>query len=259
MSRLDRQAPRLLGALSSLCVLAALMGLWQGAVQLAWVSPVFLPGPGATWASLHEGLWQGDLLALTEGTVERMLLGWMLASLLGMGLGALIGSSAALRAWLQPMLEVVRPLPASALIPLFIALFGLSSGMVLAVVAFGAMWPVLLATVHGFAAVEPRLHEVARVLGLSRAAFLWKIGLPNALPDALAGMRLSMTVALILAVVGEILASQPGLGSSVIMAARSFRSAELFAGVVLLGAIGFCSNALLWAAAQRLLRWTHSR
>jgi len=176
-----------------------------------------------------------------------------------MGLGALIGSSTVLRAWLQPMLEVIRPLPASALIPLFIALFGLSPGMVLTVIAFGAMWPVLLATVHGVAAVEPRLREVARILGLSRAAVLWKISLPNALPDALAGMRLSMTVALILAVVGEILASQPGLGSSVILAARSFRSAELFAGVVLLGGIGFCSNAILWVAEQRLLRWTRSR
>jgi ABC-type nitrate/sulfonate/bicarbonate transport system permease component len=114
---------------------------------------------------------------------------------------------------------------------------------------------VLLGTVHGFASVEPRLNEVARCLGLSRAAYVWKIGLPNALPDILAGMRLSMTVALIVAVVGEMIASQEGLGQAILLAARSFRASELFAGIVLLGAIGFASNALLALAERRLLRW----
>jgi len=71
----------------------------------------------------------------------------------------------------------------------------------------------------------------------------------------LAGMRLSLTIALILAIVGEMQASQPGLGTAIVMAARSFRAAELFAGVALLGVIGFVSNALLGAAERRLLRW----
>jgi ABC-type nitrate/sulfonate/bicarbonate transport system permease component len=130
--------------------------------------------------------------------------------------------------------------------------------MVLSVVAFGALWPVLLATVHGFASVEPRLNEVARCLGLSRAAYVWKIGLPNALPDILAGMRLSMTVALIVTVVGEMIASQGGLGQAILLAARSFRATDLFAGIALLGAIGFASNALLAVAERRLLQWQNS-
>ncbi len=243
------------GAASSVTVTAALLAGWAVVTYFEWVSPVFLPSPQATAQALAEGLREGDLLALTAGTIERMAYGWILASLIGMALGALIGSSPALRAWLQPMLEVVRPLPASALIPVFIALIGLSPAMVLLVIAFGAMWPVLLSTVHGFAAVEPRLSEVAKVLQLSRREFIFKIGLPNALPDALAGMRLSLTIALILAIVGEMLASQQGLGTAIVMAARSFRAAELFAGVALLGVIGFVSNALLGAAERRLLRW----
>jgi len=243
------------GAASSVTVTAALLAGWAVVTTLGWVSPVFLPSPQATAQALAEGLREGDLLALAWGTVERMVYGWVLASLIGMALGALIGSSPVLRAWLQPMLELVRPLPASALTPVFIALIGLSPAMVLLVIAFGAMWPVLLSTVHGFAAVEPRLSEVAEVLQLSRREFIVKIGLPNALPDALAGMRLSLTIALILAIVGEMLASQPGLGTAIVMAARSFRAAELFAGVALLGLIGFVSNALLGAVERRLLRW----
>jgi ABC-type nitrate/sulfonate/bicarbonate transport system permease component len=237
-------------------VFAGFVALWWAASHAGWISRVFLPTPEATFASLQDGLATGgELAAFTLATVLRMLQGWLLASLIGIGLGALIGISPTARAYLQPTLEFVRPLPASALLPLAIAMFGLSPAMVLFVVAFGAMWPVLLATVHGFAAVEPRLVEVARCLQMSRSAFVWKVGLPNALPDILAGMRLSMTVSLIVAVVGEMIASQPGLGQAILLAARAFRASELFAGIALLGVIGFVSNALLSLAERKLLNW----
>ena len=238
-------------------VLAALVALWWAASHAGWVSRVFLPTPEATAASLAEGL-RGDLLGYTLATVGRMLEGWLLASVFGVVLGAAIGVSPSVRAWVQPTLEFIRPLPASALLPLAISIFGLNPAMVLFVVAFGAMWPVLLATVHGFAAVEPRLSEVARCLQLPRAAFVWKIGLPNALPDILAGMRLSMTISLIVAVVGEMIASQSGLGQAILLAARSFRASELFAGIALLGLIGFASNALLAVTEKKLLRWQNT-
>ena len=138
-----------------------------------------------------------------------------------------------------------------------IALFGLSGGMVLAVVAFGAMWPVLLATLHGLANVHKQLREVSRSLELSHLAFVLKIGLPNAMPDILAGMRLSLTVSLIVSVVGEMIASQAGLGQAILLAARSFQASDLFAGIVLLGAMGFASNVLLALAERSLLRWQH--
>jgi ABC-type nitrate/sulfonate/bicarbonate transport system permease component len=241
----------------SLGVLAVVIALWWLATQQKWLSPVFVPTPEAMLASLWEGLSTGELAAFTWATVVRMILGWGLACVVGMALGALIGISATARAWLQPTLEFVRPLPASAVLPLAISIFGLSPSMVLAVVAFGAMWPVLLATVHGFANVHERLREVASALQLSRSDFVFKLGLPNALPDILAGARLSMTVALIVAVVGEMIASQAGLGQAILLAARAFRASELFAGIALLGAIGFVSNALLAVAEKRLLRWQH--
>lgn len=239
----------------SVGVLLGLLALWWAVTQAGLVSRVFLPSPQAAWASLMEGLVDGDLAAFTLATVQRMLLGWGLACLAGVALGVLVGLSDAARTWLQPTLEFVRPLPASAVMPLAISVFGLSSGMVVAVVAFGAMWPVLLGTIHGLTSVHRRLHEVSQALQLSRAAFVCSIGLPNALPDILAGARLSMTVALIVAVVGEMIASQPGLGQAILLAARSFRSSELFAGIALLGAIGFASNALLALAARRLMPW----
>ena len=122
------------------------------------------------------------------GTIEHMIAGWIAASIAGVALGALIGSSKAAGDYIGPTLEFLRPLPASAVIPVAIAIFGLTSRMALGVIAFGSIWPMLLATVHGFAAVEPRLIEVARALGLSRWQGVAKISLPSAAPDILAGL-----------------------------------------------------------------------
>ncbi|MCB5364148.1 ABC transporter permease [Pusillimonas sp. CC-YST705] len=246
---------RLRIALDSLLLLLAIVGLWWLASHQGWVSRAFLPTPETTWNTLVRGLSQGDLLAYTGGTVQRMLVGWLLASLIGIALGALIGISQTIRPWLQPTLEFIRPLPASAIMPLAIAIFGLSDTMILFVVAFGSMWPVLLATIHGFASVEPRLREVATALQLGRLQFILKIGLPSALPDILAGMRLSMTVALIIAIVGEMLSSQAGLGQAVLLAARAFRAGELFAGILLLGVVGLVANLLLAKVEKHFLRW----
>lgn len=244
-----------IGLAGSLAVLLALVGLWALLAASGWVNRAFLPTPAAALAALWQGLTQGELGGHTLATLLRIGSAWLLASALGIGLGVLIGSSRRARTWLAPTLEFIRPLPASAVMPLAIALFGLSGAMVLAVVAFGAMWPVLLATLHGLARVHDRLREVASSLQLGRVAFVWKIGLPHAMPDILAGMRLAMTVSLIVSVVGEMIASQPGLGQAVLLAARSFQASDLYAGIALLGTLGFASNALLALAQRRLLRW----
>lgn len=245
---------RALSAIGSLAMLLALLGVWWLASHGGWVSKAFLPTPESSWRSLVEGLTGGDLLHYTLATSMRMLAGWVLASLAGVVLGGLVGTSEFAKTWIAPTLELLRPLPASAVMPLAIAMFGLSNGMVLTVVAFGAMWPVLLATIHGFGSVHPRLLEVSQALQLSRAEFVLKIGFPNALPDILAGMRLSMTVSLIVAIVGEMISSQSGLGQAILLAARSFQASDLFASIALLGVIGLASNALLMFTEKQLLR-----
>ena len=112
----------------ALALLAALLALWWFATHAQWVSKAFVPTPEATWASLVEGWREGELAAQTAATAQRMAAGFVLASLLGVALGALIGSSARAREWIAPTLEFIRPLPASAVLPLAIAIFGLSPG-----------------------------------------------------------------------------------------------------------------------------------
>lgn len=245
--------------LASLATAALLVLAWHFIAEARLVSPVFLPSPEKTWRALVNGLRSGALADNIFETVYRMALGWVTASLIGIGLGALIGTSPRARALLGPMLEFMRPLPASAVIPVAIALLGLSDGMVLAIVAFGSLWPMLLATVHGFSSVEPALYEVSKILNMSRAETIFKIALPSSMPDILAGLRLGLTVSLILAVVGEMLASRSGLGQWILLSGRAFRSPDLFAGVVLLALVGLASGLLLMAIELRLLRWRHLR
>lgn len=241
--------------LANLLVTLAVIGLWKLCADLKLISPIYFAGPEKTFAVIVEGVRSGDLFPIVGGTLRRMFFGWFLATLLGVALGVLISSSRTVRDYLSTSLEFIRPLPASAIMPVAIALIGLSEGMILFVIAFGAIWPMLIGTIHGISELEPRLEEVGRALKLSRWQVIVKIALPSALPDILANMRLGLTIALILAVVGEMLTNRAGLGSWILSGARFFRSQDIFAGVFLLGIIGASTAFLLTMIEARLLRW----
>jgi len=246
---------RLTWFMGSLGMLAVFVALWSAFSRSGILPPAFFPGPSRTWNALVAGVTRGTMLIETGETIVRMLVGWLLASLIGIALGSVIGISAFARSYVAPMLEVIRPLPASAIAPVLILFLGMSNQMILMLIAFGSLWPMLLTTVHGFASVHPRLREVGRALGMSRWEFVRKIALPKAMPDILSGLRIGLTVALILAIVGEMITVQGGLGSRILMASRSFRAPDIFAGVVLLGLIGLVSNFALTLAERHLLRW----
>ena len=242
-------------ALPALAFALVLIGLWQLAAGLRLINPIFFPSPGRTFGELYLQVASGRLWSPLASTALRMLYGWLLACAAGIALGAAIGSSRAAREYLEPLLDFLRPLPASAIIPVAILFLGLSNAMSTAVIAFGSLWPVLLASVHGFKTTEPQLVELCQALEMRRSEVLAKVALPGALPDILSGVRVSLAIALILAVVTEMQASLPGLGRNILLAQRSFRSPELYAGIVVLGLMGFAVNHGLLLAERRLLRW----
>ena len=211
--------------LASLAFVLAALFAWREIAAFKLVSPVFLPAPERALTALWLGLTRADLAAKLGGTIEHMIAGWLLASSPGIALGAadrlLAGDARLCRADARIPAARCPPRRSFRWRSRFSAS---SSAMALGVIAFGAIWPMLLATMHGFAAVEPRLKEVARVLGLNGWETAIKIALPSALPDILAGLRLGLTVALILAVVCEMIAGLDGLGQWVLLAARAYRS-----------------------------------
>lgn len=240
---------------ASFAFAAGLVVAWQLVANAQLISPIFLPGPDRAWTALVNGFTDRGLGGKVMGTLQHMVFGWLAASVAAIVLGSLIGSSRRARIYVAPSLEFLRPLPVSAIIPVAIALYGLSESMAIFVIAFGTLWPMLLATIQGYAGVEPRLIEVARALNLSRLETVVKISLPSAMPDILAGMRVSLTVALILSVVCEIVAGLDGLGQWILISARMFRSPDLFAGVILLGMIGYAAAAIIAEVERRLLVW----
>lgn len=245
----------LLLKLAAVCFAAAVVYLWQVCADARLISPVFFPSPTRTFAAFMAMEERGDIWGPMANTALRMFYGWVLASLAGIALGGAIARSGPVRAYLEPLLEFLRPLPASAIIPPAILFLGLTSKMAVTVIAFGALWPVLLGAYHGFRSVAPQLVEMAAAMRMRSIAFLWKVALPSALPDIFAGVRVSLAIALILAIVTEMQAAQTGLGFNILMAQRSFRSPELYAGIVVLALLGFMTNQALVMAERYLLRW----
>jgi ABC-type nitrate/sulfonate/bicarbonate transport system permease component len=169
--------------IGSIALIATLILLWWLAAISGVLPRAFFPNPVDAFQEAADGLLGGDLGPQVAATVLRMIQGWLLAGLVGVALGAMIGISTTVRAYLQPTLEFLRPLPASAVIPIAISILGLSPSMALSVIIFGSIWPTLLSTVHGFATVDVRLREVAHCYRMSPLQFIYKIGIPNALPD----------------------------------------------------------------------------
>ena len=239
----------------SLAFLTAMLWAWKLAADAKLVNPLWFPGPDRSFSKLWEWITTGSLWSPLWQTVWRMFAGWLLACLVGITIGAAIASSALARRLLQPTAEFLRPLPASAILPPAILVLGFSDAMIVFVVAFGCVWPVLLGAIHGFGSLDQRLTEVSRLLNVSPWERAWKFQLPNALPDVFAGMRVSIAIALIVTVASEMLSSQPGVGYLMLVAARAFRSADIFAGIIVLGVLGFLTNYATQKLEDWLLRW----
>lgn len=245
---------RILWLGGSAAVTAALIAVWQFIANLKLLPAVFFPGPDVTWKAFVKGMTSGELLPAAMTTLAQMLSGWVSAAVLGVLLGGAIASSPALRTYCVPTLEYFRQIPSSAKLPIAMMILGMNDQMIIVIIAIGAVWPVLLSTIQGFGSIEPRLIDTARNLQLGKAAMFWKIGLPSALPDIFAGLRISLTISLILAVVAEILTGLGGIGTVLQHSASLYRGSELFAGIMVLSIIGLLCNFVLASLSSRLLR-----
>ena len=242
-------------SLAAIAFTLLVIALWQAIVDSGLVSRVFVAAPLHAFEVIVERAENGSLWTTVAATAQRMFSGWIVAVIVAMLLGAAIGNSQVAHQFLSPTLEFFRPLPASAVIPVAVLFFGLTAKMSTFVIAFGSIWPVLLAAIHGYVNVPRELREVASTLEMSRLRYILVIATPSASVDIMAGLRISLALALILTVVTEMQASLPGLGYEIFMAQRTFRSADLYAGLMTLGIFGFLINQTLLLAERRLMRW----
>jgi ABC-type nitrate/sulfonate/bicarbonate transport system permease component len=229
------------------------IGLWEVASTAGWVNPVFIPAPSRVAEAGYDMLLDGALLEATVQTTVRALLGLLLAVAVAVPLGLLIGASRVVDEATRPSREFFRALPTVAVIPALMIVVGVGDALTLVAVLFAAVWPILLGAVHGVQSVERTLVDVARVHRLGPVAAGVKVRLPAALPSIVTGVRISLAIALVVALVAEMMAGNGGLGSLVIEARSRFRSADVFAVVVVMGVVGLLLNAAMVGVEKRTL------
>jgi len=231
-----------------LATIALVLALWEIALRAGLAQYQNLPTPSAIARGLAEIAGSGQLYEDAAHTLWSVLVGWAAAVAAGVVLGLLLGASPTLRRYSLASIEVLRPMPGIAFVPVGLLLFGFSLQMELMVIILPALWPVLVNTMDAVTGVHARLFEVGQTFRLSRAETLRKIILPAALPGVLVGARLSMTLALVLAVVAEMVGNPSGLGYAVVREQQAMRPELVFAYVAVIGALGMILNAALTGA-----------
>jgi len=234
-----------------LLTIAVVLGLWEAAVQSGQVTFDYLPRPSGIIAALAGLARSGQLLIDVAHTLRSVLIGWSVASAIGIGLGLSLGLSDRARRYGMATVEVLRPMPGIAFLPLALLVFNFSLETELAVIIFPALWPIMINTIGGVGDVATRLHDVSRTLRLTRAQVLGKILIPAAAPAILVGARLSLGVALVMAIIAEMIGNPQGLGHAIIRDMQAFQPEKMFANVFIVGILGIALNASLLA----LSRW----
>jgi NitT/TauT family transport system permease protein len=250
-----------LKVLTPMIVPAIMLGLWQIATTNGWTR--LIPTPFQTVEYMVDFLFGGihnDAFSATAhihlwASIVRVVMGFALAAAVALPLGLMIGRIPIVRRLLDPLLQVLRPIPVTAWLPLSMIIFGLGPKSAIALVFLAAFYPILLNTVFGVRNVDPKLFEAASMLGCNGNAQFFRVVLPAAMPSIFTGLRLGLGLAWFAIVVGEMTGVSQGLGV-IIMDGRTLSRTELvICGMVIIGLAGFVTDKLVIMLGRRLLRW----
>lgn len=245
----------LVAILFALALPVVLIVVWHFA-SLGSTSP-FMPKPIPLVRTFFD-TWIGDRLTVDVlPSLGRFALGTLLAVVLGIVLGVLVGLNRDARAFTEPVFEWFRAVPPPVLIPILALVMGIGDDMRIAVIALGAIWPVLLNTIEGVRATDSVQTETSRSYGITGWNRVRFQVLPSAMPQIVAGVRQCLPVGIILMVIGEMMFTSSGLGHSIIQFQRQFAIPQMWSGILMLGLIGFAVSMVFKVVERRLLRWYH--
>jgi NitT/TauT family transport system permease protein len=238
-------------ALKALALPVALIALAEFYARASGPSDAIAP-PSAVALALIEAIGDGSLLSDTRDTLVGAFGGLAIGAAIGFALGLLLGAAPTLDKLFELPVEVLRPIPSVAVIPVALVALGFGYSLELAIVSFACVWPLLVLTRSAVRAVEPRLIEVARALRLSPWQRIVKIVAPAALPRVFVAFRLAAGVSLVVSVTVEIAVNPQGLGNGVMTAGQALRPDLMLAYLVWIGGVGFALNFGLIFAQNRL-------
>jgi ABC-type nitrate/sulfonate/bicarbonate transport system permease component len=238
---------------------AAALGLWELISRTGTIDQRDLPAMSTSFRALWTMLQTGAFWSAFLHTVRGWALGLGIATVLAVPIGVLLGSSEfAGRAFRVPI-EFLRPIPSAVLIPLLFLTLGTNLKSEVFLATFGAFWPLLVQTMYGVRDVDPLALDTGRSFGLGGFERLYRITLPSSVPYIATGLRISSTVALILAFTAELFMGTPGLGQKVNIAQAYGLNDQLFALAIAVGFLGLAIHLVFGALERRALRWHPSQ
>lgn len=253
VSKLPRQVPAGLKWVLAIGTPVLLLALWW--VVSAQSTNPFFPPLQRILVRFQE-LWlfarvQTDVIP----SLKNLLYGFALSIIIGIGLGFILALVRPLRLLCEPLLHFIRSVPPVALIPIFITLIGFGDDMRILSIALAALFPTLIATMDGVRAVDSTLKDVSKVYRLAPVERFMQVYLPSTAPQIFSGLQVSLQVSFIVMIASEMLGSPNGIGALTLSAQQSFLSADMWAGVLLLGVLGFVINKIFDVVRRRVLAW----
>ncbi len=246
-------------ALSAAAVLA-FIALWSLATETGTISTKFLPSPRQLVAEFvvlaREGYVGTPLHRHLLASILRTFIGFTVATLLAIPMGLAIGYSPTFYALVSPFLSMLRPIPAIAFIPLVILWFGIGEFSKIVLIFLASFLYITLNAAAGVKAVPIDLVRAARSLGVSERQLFFHVILPESLPYVITGIKVGAAVSWTVVVAAELVAAQQGLGYMIMDGATFFRIPDVYVGITLIGAMGFCIERFITALERRLVHWT---
>lgn len=250
----------------------ALLLFWQAICDFGFIDPRKLPSPVAVavrwWSYMYPAepfnaakdffpvwLFSGEFFLDAATSLYRVVVGFLIGAGLALPLGLMMGASERVYRYFNPLLQVLRPIPPIAYIPLSILWFGLGNPPAIFLISLGAFFPVLINTITGVRAVDSIYLRAARNLGASNFTIFRRVILPAATPYILSGARIAIGTAFIVVIVAEMIAVNNGLGFRILEAREYFWSDKIIAGMFSIGFLGLAIDTLVTRLNNHLLRW----
>ncbi len=234
----------------------ALWSLVSGAVVVLHLfNPIFLPGPWLVIGNVLELAVKGQLWEHVGATVQRVAVGFVTGAVFAVALGIMAGQVRVVRNLVEPIVELLRPIPPLAMLPLFIVWIGIGEASKVGFITYATFFPMFLTTVHGVRQIDPLLVRAAQSLGATSLQLFHRVILPAALPEILTGLRLGVALSFFVIVISEFIGAEHGLGYLINDGRNFFLVPQMLGAAIVLGLLGYAGNALVRLVERRVLRW----
>jgi ABC-type nitrate/sulfonate/bicarbonate transport system permease component len=241
--------------LSGVLLIVAILAAWEILTATKILNYMSLPRFSDVVSTGARLVADGEVLTVLGPSLQRLAIGYGIAIAVGVTLGLLMGTFFPVFNLLEPLTEVLRPMPSAAMIPILILFLGLGEKTKIAIIVFASTFPILVNTYSGVRAVDPVQINTARTLGLRTFATLWEVVLPASSPYIFTGMRISLGVAFVLVIVSEMLTGGGGLGYFILDTQRTYRVKETYVGILMIGILGYALNMLFLAVQWKVIGW----